>query len=203
MQVPVILKQRIDRLGAEGDTVQLRAGYVRNYLLPRGLAVLANSATQREIARLRQLRLARENREREEAQALAIRLAEMELVFELASETGGEKVFGSVTTAEIAQRLEQAGIALDRRKIRLDKPIRAFGQYELTVDLHPEVHGILRVTVRSPQPEGEEKGGAKTKQVKGKPPKARKASQPKAKKERQVQASNSEGQEPVPGAQTG
>jgi large subunit ribosomal protein L9 len=190
MQVAVILKERIEGLGAEGDLVTLRAGYARNFLLPRGLAVLANSATQREIQRLKEQRLARERKEREEAQELVARLAAVELVFELASETGGEKVFGSVTTTEIAQKLQELGITIDRRSLRLEKPIRALGEYEVPVSLHAEVQGTVRIKVRSPQAPKEKGEGAKAKQ--GKASKGKKATKPKTKKEKGAEAPSGE-----------
>ncbi|CAB4243443.1 50S ribosomal protein L9 [Methylacidimicrobium sp. AP8] len=151
MLVEVVLHTRIDGLGAEGDLVKVKSGYARNFLLPKRMATIATMATKRHIELLRKRRAEREAAEFQAAQELASRLQKLKLVFTLAS--GGEeqeKVFGAVTAQHIADRLREEGIEIDRKKIRLDRPLKELRAYTLPVDLHPDVTAQLSVELVAP-----------------------------------------------------
>jgi len=142
----VILRQDLDELGLEGDVVDVAKGYVRNYLVPRGIAVLATSQNikafelQKKKIELRRLRA------KEEAVQLKERLEGMGLSF--AQKAGEEgKLYGSVTAMDIAEELEKKGFVVDRRKILLDKPIKSVGDYKVPVRIYPGVTGMLKLSV--------------------------------------------------------
>jgi large subunit ribosomal protein L9 len=144
--VKVILLERVKGLGEAGDVVDVAPGHARNYLVPRGLA---EEATEANLARL-QARLAQRarqaQRELEAARAAAGQLAEREIVVRAKAGESG-RLFGSVTAADIAEAIRsQCGVAVDRRRIGLDEPIKALGSRPVTVRLHPEVS--VQVTVR-------------------------------------------------------
>jgi len=143
----VILRQSIDQLGQPGDIVKVSAGYARNFLLPRGLAYEATPGNRKRIA-LEKARLeSAESARRETAQALAARLAEVSLTF--SARVGEEdKLFGSVTAADIATQLHAQGFPeVEKRMIDLHEPIRALGVFKVPVRLHADVKPELRVWV--------------------------------------------------------
>lgn len=146
MPMQVILTESLDNLGQAGELVTVKSGYGRNYLLPRGLAV---PATERNRARLEHDRHAiatRVARERAEAGEIANRLNGMILQFErLVGE--GDKLFGSVTSRDIAEQLKIAGIDVDHRKIQLDEPIKALGKYEVGIKIQADVVATLKFWV--------------------------------------------------------
>lgn len=142
----VILKEHVENLGRRGDVVKVAAGYARNYLLPRKLALAVTEGNKRIIARERQLADARESEEKQTAEALASRLAATELSIERrVGET--EALYGSVTTADIAEALAAKGLEIDKRKIQLDDAIKAIGEYSVPVRLHRDVTAQLKVHV--------------------------------------------------------
>ena len=142
----VILTQDVNNLGKAGEVVSVKNGYGRNYLIPQGLAVTANS---RNVARLEHERKqveARVKKEMGSATDIAARINGMTLQFErLVGE--GDKLFGSVTPADLATQLEVAGVKIDHRKIKLGEPIRALGKYEVEIKLHPTVSATLKFWV--------------------------------------------------------
>jgi large subunit ribosomal protein L9 len=138
----VILREKIEGLGAEADVVKVRAGYARNYLVPQGKAFEATRA-KREAAEL------------EEAQALASKISKLRPKFTLEVGQGG-RAFGSVTSLDIHKELEAAGIVIDRHAIELDKPVKKSGKTDVTVRVHPEVSVILTINVESNGTEQEE-----------------------------------------------
>lgn len=142
----VILRYDIEKLGSAGDAVAVADGYARNYLLPRGLAEKATKDNLARIAaELRKRHLA-EAKEKETCETLAARLAEMSVT--LPRKAGeDDKLFGSVTNMDIAHRLEEEGVTIDRRKIQLEEPIRELGVFTVDVNLHPEVTAALRIWV--------------------------------------------------------
>lgn len=144
--VEVLLREDVEHLGRRGEVVRVKAGYARNYLLPRGLAVLATSANVRAIEQEKQLLQRREARERAQAEAVAERLRELVLTF---SRRVGDQdlLFGSVTALDIAQALAERGIAVDRRKILLEHPIKYLGEYTIPVKLHREVTAEVKIQV--------------------------------------------------------
>ena len=148
----VILTKHIEGLGAESDQVKVAAGYARNYLLPQGLAVPLTSANKRQLEVLKKRRTDREAHELHTMTELAKSLTK--LICVIAVRTGDEgKLFGSVTSAMIADEMKhQFDVELDKRKIKLDEPIRSLGEHKVDLHLHPEVHGVLRVRIDSLNP---------------------------------------------------
>jgi len=144
--VEVLLREDVEHLGRRGQIVRVKAGYARNYLLPRGLAVLATAANVRAIEQEKQLLERREARERAHAEALAERLKELVLTFP--RKVGDQDMlFGSVTAMDIAAALAERGIEVDRRKILVEHPIKYLGEYTIPVKLHRDVTAEIRIQV--------------------------------------------------------
>jgi large subunit ribosomal protein L9 len=143
----VILRQAIDNVGNPGDIVKVSAGYARNYLLPRGLAYEATPGNRKRIAQEKARLEAAENERRGSAQALASRLEQVSLTF--SARVGEEdKLFGSVTAADIAQQLHAQGFSeVEKRQIDLHEPIKALGVYKVPIRLHADVRPEVRVWV--------------------------------------------------------
>jgi large subunit ribosomal protein L9 len=142
----VILRGSMEHLGAAGDVVNVKPGYARNYLLPQGLAFEATEANVRRIEREKAQVTKRAN---DELQAARQRAATFEGVSVTFTARAGEegKLFGSITTADIAEKLTEQGIEVDRRQIQLDEPIKALGVFSVPVRLHAEVRPELKVWV--------------------------------------------------------
>lgn len=142
----VILRQDVDKLGRRGEVVKVAEGYGRNYLLPRQLAMTVNEANKAMIAKERKLVEARLAKEKAECQALAERIGGLRFV---APRRVGENdvLYGSVTSSDVAEYLKTKGIEIDKRKVLLDEPIKALGEHEVRVKLHPEVQASLRLLV--------------------------------------------------------
>ena len=152
----LILKKTIDTLGEEGDIVKVKPGYGRNYLLPQGLAVPATPGNLATLERQRAAIEARKAKIREEAEKLAARITGTTLVIEqMAGDEG--RLFGSVTAADIANRLAELGIEVDRKKIMLAEPIKSTGEYGVTIKIAYQVSAEVRVQV---VPVSEDKGEA-------------------------------------------
>jgi large subunit ribosomal protein L9 len=146
--VKVILRQDIDTLGATGEIVTVKPGYARNYLLPRGFAYEATRANLRQLEEDRSRAEARAKRDFLEARRRASKLEGMSLTFH--AKAGEEsKLFGSITSGDIADRIREQGIEfeLDRRWIELDEPIKALGVYSVPVRLHADVRPEIKVWV--------------------------------------------------------
>jgi large subunit ribosomal protein L9 len=143
----IILQREVENLGAPGDIVEVKDGYARNFLIPRGLAVQASRGALRHSERMRVLHESRQVREREEADALATRIAKTPV--RIAAQAGEEgRLFGSVTSQDIAEALARSlERDVDRRKINLAEPIRSTGTHVVQVHLHPEVNADLTVEV--------------------------------------------------------
>ena len=142
----VILRNAIDKLGHPGDIVSVSPGYARNFLLPRGLAYQATSGNLKRIAAEKSRLEALENERKAAAEAIAEKLAEVSVTF--AARVGEEgKLFGSVTTADIAHQLEAQGFKFEKRQIELNEPIKALGMYKVPVRLHADVHPEIKVWV--------------------------------------------------------
>jgi large subunit ribosomal protein L9 len=142
----VILKEKIEGLGAEADVVKVRAGYARNYLVPQGKAYEATKANLRHVEALKTERARREAEELVVAQELATKIAKLKPSFTLSTGQGG-KAFGSVTSMDIHKELEAAGIVIDRHSIQLEKPIKKSGKTVVEIKLNPQVSAQLTVTV--------------------------------------------------------
>ncbi len=142
----VILKEKIEGLGAEADVVKVRAGYARNFLIPQGKAYEASKSNLRHVEALKVNRAAREAEELLSFQELATKISKIKPKFTLSTGQGG-KAFGSVTNMDIHKELEAAGIVIDRHAIELEKPIKKSGKSEVTVRLHAQVSATLTITV--------------------------------------------------------
>jgi large subunit ribosomal protein L9 len=144
----VILREDVENLGRGGELVDVKPGYGRNYLLPRGLAVVANPKNIREIEHQKAVASAKAAKMKASAEALAKRLSDTPLT--LKRKAGEqEKLFGSVTAMDLAEALAQRGLAIDRRSIDLGEPIKTLGDFEVPVKLHHEVVGKVRVKVEA------------------------------------------------------
>ena len=148
----VILKQDVDKLGHRGEVVNVADGYGRNYLLPRKFAMEATTANKSVIEQMKQSAIRKSAKEKAEAETVAAKMNAVVLTFE--RKTGGEgQLFGSVTSADIAQALEAQGFDIERRRIHLDEPLRTVGEYHVPIRLHREVTVHVQVNVKSDQPE--------------------------------------------------
>jgi large subunit ribosomal protein L9 len=152
MKTEVILTHNIVGLGAESDQVKVAAGYARNFLFPQRLAIPLTQANKRQIEALRQRRAEREAHEFNTMTELAKGVAKLICVVKAKAGEDG-KMFGSVTAGMIADELKhQFDILLDKKKIHLEHPIRMLGDYEVELNLHAEVKGMLKVRVESTTP---------------------------------------------------
>lgn len=148
----VILKEDVNKLGHRGDVVKVADGYGRNYLLPGKLAIEATAANRVVIEQMKASAVRKSAKEKTSAEALSAQLNEIELVFE--RKVGEhDHLFGSVTSGDIAQQLEEKGFTVDRRKISLEEPLKTIGEYHVPVKLHREVTSHVKVTVKGDQPE--------------------------------------------------
>jgi large subunit ribosomal protein L9 len=157
----VILTTNIVGLGAESDQVKVAAGYARNFLLPNRLAIPVTAANKRRLESLRQKRAEREATELNTMGELSKSLQKLVCLIKVKTGEDG-KMHGTVTNGMIADELKsQFEVTLDKRKIHLEHPIRALGDYEVDLNLHAEVKGKLKVRVESltPPPEAEAKPG--------------------------------------------
>jgi large subunit ribosomal protein L9 len=142
----VILRQAVESLGKPGDVVKVSNGYARNYLLPHGVAFEATPGNLKRIQLERDHLDAAENERREAAQGLATKLEQVQLTF--SARVGDEgKLFGSVTSADVAQQLEAQGFHIEKRQIDLHEPIKALGVYRIPIRLHADVKPEIRVWV--------------------------------------------------------
>jgi large subunit ribosomal protein L9 len=143
----VLLCEDVENLGHRGQVVRVRAGYGRNYLLPRGLAREATASNKRMIEEQKRLLARREERERASADRLASELDGLELLFlRRAGEHG--VLYGSVTALDIAAQLKERGYEIERRKINLREPIKEIGDYQVQIKLHREITPTIKVQVR-------------------------------------------------------
>ncbi len=146
----VLLREEVENLGGRGDLVRVKAGYARNYLLPRKLAVQATASNVRQIEQERQSLLHKEEQERAAAQGRAGEMGNLRLNFERRVGEHGI-LYGSVTSMDIAEALRDKGYEVDRRRITLSEPIKGIGEFSVAVRLHREVTVEVPVTVT---PEG-------------------------------------------------
>jgi large subunit ribosomal protein L9 len=146
--IEVILREDIRRLGSAGDLVRVKPGYARNYLLPKGFAYKATAGNKKRIEGEHKARNLRLEGERTGAEEQANLLKEVAIT--LARKAGeGERLFGSITSQDIADALEAAGHSVDKRKIDLETPIKSLGDHEVHIKLHPDVVASIQVTVVS------------------------------------------------------
>lgn len=142
----VILRDRLENLGNVGDVVDVKPGYARNYLIPKGLAYEATKANVRRIEAERAAQTRRESETLNEARQRASGIEGVSLTFHARAGQEG-KLFGSITSADIADKLAEQGIQIDRRSIELDEPIKSLGVTSVPVRLHPQVRPEIKVWV--------------------------------------------------------
>ena len=149
----VILREHVDNLGRRGEIVKVAAGYARNYLLPRKLALPATEGNKKHVERERRIMEAKEAQEKGQAEAVAVRLALLEVsIARRVGET--DQLYGSVTASDIAEYLKGKGFEIDRRKLILPEPIKTLGDHKVPLKLHREVTVPLTVKVVKEGAEG-------------------------------------------------
>jgi large subunit ribosomal protein L9 len=148
MQVEVILREDVKNLGRAGALVRVKPGYARNFLLPRGLAYEATDGNKKRIVAEQKARSTRLAVEKGDAASLAARINVVSLTIK-AKAGEGDRLFGSVTTQDLADRLAELGFSIDKRKIDLEHPIKQLGAHTVPIRLHPEVKAEIKVTVET------------------------------------------------------
>jgi len=144
--IEVILKQDVEHLGHRGEVVKVAPGYARNYLLPRKLALAVTEGNRRQIEHEKKMAAVHEAQERASAEGVAQRLAQATVV--IARKVGEtETLYGSVTSADVADALAAQGLEIDRRKIQLPEPIKHLGEHAVPVRLHRDVVAQVQVHV--------------------------------------------------------
>lgn len=142
----VILQKDVKNLGKKGDAVEVSEGYARNYLVPRGLVIMATDANLRTLKQEQEAKQNRKEREKKEAADLARKMSDMKVTIAAKAGEAG-RIFGSVTSADIAAALEKKGVKVDKRKIELKDPIKVLGEYKVDVRVYQEVLATLTVKV--------------------------------------------------------
>jgi large subunit ribosomal protein L9 len=142
----VILKERVDNLGEPGDIVAVKPGYARNYLLPHGFAYEATAANIKRIESENEKLVAKAAGQLADARARAGAIENISLTFHARAGEEG-RLFGSITSADIAERLAEQGVEVDRRHIELEEPIKALGVFSVPIRLHTDVRPEIKVWV--------------------------------------------------------
>ncbi|MBM4329368.1 MAG: 50S ribosomal protein L9 [Deltaproteobacteria bacterium] len=153
----IILLENMEDLGTVGQTVRVKPGYARNYLLPRKLACVANEKNLNHYRTLIEAKQKKLAHEKASAEKQAEQLSGLTLVFERKTRGEEAKLFGSVTNSDIASALADKGYEIERKRIILEEPIKRLGEYKAMVRLHPSVTATLNVVVKS-EHEGEDVG---------------------------------------------
>ena len=144
----VILKQKVKGIGDVGEIKEVSDGYARNFLLPKGLAVIADANAVKSLEKQRES--AEKKGERELAQSKSLQKKIEDLTMDYIANAGeGGRLFGSVTSKDIADQLARNGIKVDRRKILMDEPIRQLGECKVDIRLHPQVVATLKINVKA------------------------------------------------------
>lgn len=147
----ILLIEQVDGLGSEGDTVVVKAGYARNYLLPQKKALPITRANRKQVEALKSRRVAREAKSLEDAKFLAEKVGA--LSFAIAVKTGDSgKMFGAVTSSHILEKVLEAGVQLDKKQIQLSEPIKDLGQHTVAIKVHADVEASLKFDVVSENP---------------------------------------------------
>lgn len=147
----VLLLQQVKGLGGEGETVSVRAGYARNFLLPRKLALPITQANKKHVDSLLKAREAREQKEFEDARDLAEKIGKLHIAIAVKTGEGG-KMFGAVTANDLLERLSEEGVVLEKKQLGLPAPVKELGSHEASVKLHPDVACELKFEVVSENP---------------------------------------------------
>jgi len=142
----VILCENIEKLGNTGDTITVKEGYARNFLIPKKLALQASEQNLKAVENIKKKKQLAADKEKEKAQELADRMQKMSCT--IAMHAGEEdKLFGAATTADVQQAFEAEGVKLDKRQILLDEPMKELGVYNIPIKLHPEVTANVKVWI--------------------------------------------------------
>ena len=147
----VLLVEHIQKLGSEGDIVKVRPGFARNYLIPQKKALPLNLANKRRLDALKQSRAMRESEELQKAQQIATKLREVKIAVAVKTGSGG-KLFGSVTSNHILEKLSESGFTMDKKHFVSFSPIKELGKQNVTLQLHKEVEAEVEVEVVSENP---------------------------------------------------
>ncbi len=143
----LILKEDVENLGDMGTIVEVKNGYGRNYLLPRNLAVDANPKNIKEFEHQKKIILSKAKKVKQSAEDLAEQISKLSIIIE--AQAGEEdKLFGSVTSKDIAEAIAQQGVKVDKRKVLLEEPIKRIGIHEVTVKVHQDVNASVKVEVK-------------------------------------------------------
>jgi large subunit ribosomal protein L9 len=142
----IVLKADVENLGRRGEIVKVSDGYARNFLLPKGKALLATEGNLKTIDREKRRYVVLQTKEKEEAEGVARKISGISCT--IVRKVGeNEVLYGSVTASDVAEFLAKEGVAVDKRRILLDEPIKALGIYTIPVRLHPEVSAEVKVWV--------------------------------------------------------
>ncbi len=147
----ILLVKPVENLGGEGDQVKVRAGYARNYLLPRGIAIPLTGANRKQVEALKKRRSERESKELGGAQDLAKKLEKTSLAFAVKTGEGG-RMFGAITATDIYDKLVAAGFTIEKRRVLLHTPVKTLGQHTVKIKLHADVTVELNFDVVSENP---------------------------------------------------
>jgi large subunit ribosomal protein L9 len=143
----VILKEDVQKLGHRGDVVKVADGYGRNFLLPRKLAIEATESNRAVVTEMKAAAVRKSAKEKSQAEELSRQFANVHLTF-LRKVGEHDHLFGSVTSSDIAQELEERGFSIDRRKIALDEPLKTLGEFSVAIRLHRDVEAPIKVTIK-------------------------------------------------------
>ncbi len=144
--IEVILLEDVPELGRSGDACRVRAGYARNFLFPQKLATVLTAGTKRLIEKKRAEAVVRLAREKEEAEALLLKLDKVTLTCSVKANADG-RLFGSVSPADVLAKLAEAGFPLQKKQLAMYEPFKSLGEHEAVLHLHPEVKGKVKVKV--------------------------------------------------------
>jgi len=146
MAVEVLLMDAVPGLGIEGDVVNVADGYARNYLFPKDLASEVSEGKKRQIEKKRMERLELMKKEQSAAEELAKKFENLSCTLAVKTSDSG-KMFGSVTAAQVLEKLAEEGVKLERNQIKLDAPLHELGVFDVVINLHPEVQTTLKVWI--------------------------------------------------------
>jgi large subunit ribosomal protein L9 len=147
----VILMQDFESLGLEGDIVEVAKGYARNYLIPKGVVIEANNGNLKALDIRKEKIMAKRTKNKEAAERAKEKISQVTVT--VRRKAGEDKLYGSVTSRDIAQELEKVGVIVDRKKITIDETIRSLGEFEVPIKLHQEVIATIKVIVEKEEEE--------------------------------------------------
>jgi len=143
----VILLKDVDRLGKAGAVVKVKDGFAQNLLIPKGLAVLANAANLKQLEQAKQNKIAQLGASKKEAEELKEKLSAVSLTLPVLTKDEDEKLYGGITTIDVARALKEEGFNIDKNAVLLEEPIKTLGIYEIAIKLHPEVEAKVKTWV--------------------------------------------------------